>query len=290
VTDTYVALGKICSELWQQKIIPIIIGGSHDLTYGQYLGYAQNDQVINMAVVDEKVDIYKRHEEIDSESYLYRIFTETPNYLFNFSQIGYQSYFVSPEDMETLERLYFDFYRLGKIRENFEEVESVLRDADLVSVDISSVRQSDAPAKRNASPHGFFGEEACQISRYAGISDKVTSFGIYEINPEFDRNGQTAHLAAQMIWYFIDGFYSRMNEYPIISEKDFVKYMVNFEDHEHEMTFWKSRKSGRWWMQVPVVTDKYERHQLVPCTYADYQMACKEEIPERWLRAYEKIS
>ena len=291
VSDTYVAVGKIVSELISKKVLPIIIGGGHDITYGQYLGYVNNEQIINMAVIDETIDIYKRHEEIDSESFLYRIFTETPNYLFNFSQIGYQSYFVSPEDIETLEKLYFDFYRLGKIRENFEEVEPIIRDADLFSFDISAVRQSDAPAKKKATPNGFFGEEACRITRYAGITDKITSFGIYEINPEFDNNFQTTQLAAQMIWYFIDGFYNRTNEYPIVSEKEFTKYMVNFKDNDHELVFWKSRKSGRWWMQVPTgESRKYERHQLVPCSYADYTAACTEEIPERWLRAYEKIN
>ena len=291
VNDTYVAIGKIVSELIAKKILPVIIGGGHDLTYGQYLGYVNNQQIINMAVIDETIDIYKHEEEIDNQSFLYRIFTESPNYLFNFSQIGYQSYFVSPEDIETLEKLYFDFYRLGRIRENFEEVEPIVRDADMVSFDISAIRQSDAPAKKNATPNGFFGEEACRISRYAGITDKVTSIGFYETNPGYDVNHQTTHLVAQMIWYFVDGFYNRTNEFPVVNEKDFVKYIVHFRDNDHELIFWKSKRSGRWWMQVPTgESQKYERHQLVPCSYADYTAATKEEIPERWLRAYEKIS
>lgn len=291
LSDTYAAVGDVMSDLLSANIIPIIIGGGHDITYGQYKGYAKNDRVINMAVIDEAINIYKHHDSIDSESFLYRIFTETPNYLFNFSQIGFQSYFVSPADIATLEKLYFEFYRLGKVRENMEEVEPIIRDADMLSFDISAIKQSDAPGKRNATPHGFYGEEGCKIARYAGITDKLTSIGFYEMNPECDRNSQTAQLIAQMIWYFLDGFYNRTNEFPIVNDREFVKYTVDIEESEFEMIFWKSKRSGRWWMQIPETGNvKYERHQLIPCSYADYQLACNEEIPERWMRAFEKVS
>lgn len=291
LTDTYAALAQIVSELLVRQVIPIIIGGGHDLTYGQYQGYAKNEQIINMAVVDETINIYKQQDEIDSDSFLYRIFTESPNYLFNFSQIGYQSYFVSPDDIATLEKLYFEFYRLGKLREDLTEIEPIIRDADMMSFDIGAIKQCDAPGKRNGTPHGFYGEEACQIARYAGITDKLTSFGVYEYNPEFDQNEQTAQLIAHMVWYFIDGYQCRTHEYPVINDRDFVKYMVHLEETGFDMVFWKSRRSGRWWMQVPSHEDsRYERHQLVPCSYADYQLAMKEEIPDRWMRAFEKLS
>lgn len=291
LTDTYAALGQIVSELIPKSIIPIILGGSHDLTYGQYLGYARNDQVINMTVVDETINIYKQQDQIDAASFLYRIFTETPNYLFNFSQIGYQSYFVSPDDIATLEQLYFEFYRLGKIREDLEEVEPIIRDADMLSFDIAAIKQSDAPGKKNATPHGFYGEEACKIARYAGITDKLSSIGFYEYNPAYDNNDQTAQVIAHMIWYFIDGYYSRTNEYPIVNDQDFLKYTVEMEDAGYSIIFWKSKRSGRWWMQVPSHEDKkYERHQLVPCSYADYEEAMKAEIPARWMQAFEKLA
>ncbi len=291
LTDTYAAVGQIVSELIPKNIIPIILGGGHDLTYGQYLGYARNDQVINMAVVDETINIYKQQDQIDSESFLYRIFTETPNYLFNFSQVGYQSYFVSPDDIATLEKLYFEFYRVGKVREDMEEVEPIIRDADMLSFDIAALKQCDAPGKRNATPHGFYGEEGCQIARYAGITDKLSSIGFYEYNPEYDSNDQTAQVIAHMIWYFVDGFYNRTNEYPIVNDKDFLKYTVEMEDAGYAIIFWKSKRSGRWWMQVPSNEEKkYERHQLVPCSYADYEEAMKAEIPARWLQAFEKLA
>jgi hypothetical protein len=28
---------------------------------------------------------------------------------------------------------------------------------------------------------------------------------------------------------------------------------------------------------------------MVPCTYQDYEMACREEIPDRWMKVYNKL-
>ena len=289
VSDTYEAVAQVVRELVENDVVAIVIGGSHDLTYGQYRAYASAGTVINLTVVDESIDVYKKKERLDSKSFLYDIFTESPNFLFNFSQLAYQSYFVAPRDIAILEKLNFDFYRLGQIRENMEEVEPVMRDSSAVSFDISGIRQSDAPAVQHPTPNGLFGEEACKIARYAGISDKVTSFGLYELNPKFDDRNQTVNLAAQMIWYFIEGFYSRKNEFPVKADESFLQYAVQLDAYEHELRFLKSRKSGRWWMQIPRGSNGHTEYLLVPCSYADYEGACNNEVPDRWLNAMAKL-
>ena len=191
-----------------------------------------------------------------------------------------------------MNKMYFDVFRLGEVRADMEEVEPIVRNADMISFDISAIRQSDAPGNKNVSPNGFYGEEACRITRYAGISDKTSSIGFYEVNPTVDERGQTAHLTAQMIWYFIDGFYSRKNDFPMKDKSNYIKYLVNLRKEDKEIVFYKSKKSDRWWMEVPCPThmSQYERHHLVPCSYADYQTACNEEMPDRWWQAYQKFS
>jgi formiminoglutamase len=199
--------------------------------------------------------------------------------------------------------MYFDVYRLGNIQSNLEEAEPIVRSADILSFDISSIRQSDAPACLNSTPNGLYGEEACQIMRYAGMSDKLSSVGIYELNPDFDNRGQTAHLAAQMLWYFIEGYSNRKSDFPVIPGKDYMKYRVaipqpltSSEGSGHELVFYKSLKTDRWWMEVPFNPkgkgdkSKFERHHLVPCSYEDYLLACSEEMPDRWWQAYQKLN
>lgn len=293
VNDTYSALEFVCAELLEKKIIPVIIGGSQDLTYANYVAYQRLQQTVNIVCVDRKIDLGKIDSEIDAESYLSKILQYQPSLLFNYSHVGYQTHFVAPDEIEAVKKMYFDLYRLGQIQSNLEEAEPIVRNADILSFDISAIRRSDAPGTFNSTPNGLYGEEACQIFRYAGMSDKLSSIGIYEINPLFDDREQTTGLAAQMIWYFLDGFANRKNDFPAKADKDYLKYRVTMKSAEHEIVFYKSMKTNRWWMEVPYrigVKSKYERHHMVPCSYEDYQLACTEEMPDRWWQAYQKLS
>ena len=288
VTDTYFAVSEIITDLLKKNIIPIIIGGGQDLTYVNYRAYDSLEQTVNIAAVDSRFDLGNLDDEVSSQSYLSKIIMQEPNNLFNYSNVGYQTYFNSQEEIELLDNLFFDTYRLGKAKE-LENIEPVFRNADIVSIDLGSVRQSEAPANNNASPNGFYGEEICAISRYAGLSDKVSSFGIYEYNSKFDNNHQTAHLVAQMVWYFIEGVNFRVKDYPFSGKENYQKFTVLLEDDD-PIIFYKSNKSGRWWMEIKILSDnKHKRHALVPCTYNDYTDATKQIIPEKWYKAMRKL-
>lgn len=292
VSDTYFALSSVIAELIANNILPIILGGSQDITFANYQAYQSLGQIINIVAVDPMFDLGKSEQELTSQSYLSNIILHQPNYLFNYANIGYQTYFVDQDALKLMKNLFFDTYRLGIVRENLEEVEPIVRNADMLSFDVSAIRNADAPGNGNATPNGFYGEEACQIIRYAGLSDKLTSIGFYEINPQHDKTGQTAHLVAQMIWYFIDGFYNRAHDFPFRNEEDYLKYRVSISDHKEEIVFYKSKKTDRWWMEIPLQEEKrikYQRHYLVPCSYKDYQIACENDIPDRWWMVYQKL-
>ena len=292
VSDTYFALSSVIAELLDKNILPVIIGGSQDLTYATYQAYESLGQIINIVSIDSMFDLGKSETELSSRSFLSNIILHQPNYLFNYANLGYQTYFVDQEALKLMKNLMFDTYRLGQLRENLEEAEPVVRNADLITVDVSSIRNSDAPGNGNASPNGFHGEEICQVIRYAGLSDKLTSIGFYETNPKLDRNSQTAHLVAQMIWYFIEGFSKRPKDFPFRNEEDYIRYRVAITEHKEEITFYKSKKTDRWWMEIPMQSEqriKYHRHYLVPCSYKDYQTACANDIPDRWWMVYQKL-
>lgn len=293
VEDTYYAVKSTVEFLIRNNVVPVIIGGSQDLTFAQFLGYEKLEQTINVVAIDSIFDLGDPEEEITNTGYLGKIILHQPNYLFNYSNIGYQTYFVNQTGLDMMNRLYFDTYRLGQIRDAIEESEPIIRHADMLSFDISSIKHSDAPANPNASPNGFYSEEACQMMRYAGMNDKLSSVGIYEINPDHDVQGKTAHLAAQMIWCFMDGFYNRKNDFPSRSSSDYLKFHVVLQDEKYEINFYKSKKSDRWWMEIPYPPTKglkFERHTLLPCSYKDYEMAVNNEIPDRWWQTYQKLS
>ena len=290
--DTYHALGDVISELLRYRVIPIILGGSGDICYGNYKGYESIGQIINIFNIDSRIDFGGDMDVFNSQNHIMNIVCREPNYVFNFTSCSHQTYFVDKDILELMNNLFFETVRLGKVQDNIDNIEPLIRNADMVNVDIGSVRQSDAPGNGNASPHGLYGEELCKLVRYAGMSDKCTSIGFYEANPRYDRDGQTAHVIAHAIWYFIDGYLWRKHDFPYKDKSAYKKFHVSINNNSHVIVFYKSKKSERWWMEVPCTNDKlikYEKHYLVPCSYEDYKTALNNEIPMRWLMAYNKM-
>ncbi|UFH36788.1 formimidoylglutamase [Flavobacterium acetivorans] len=284
-TDTYFALRKVVSSLIKNKIIPIVIGGSQDLTYALYRAYDELEQMVNLVSIDSKFDFGKENENVLASSFLTKIIIDEPNNLFNYSNIGYQTYYNSQEEIDLIEKLFFDAYRLGEVSNNIAIAEPVFRDADIVSLDLNSIKSSDSGNFVKFMPNGFNGKEICSLSRYAGISDKVSLFGIFNHN----NSAQESVLVAQIIWYFIEGFHYRSYEYPFGSRENYIKYIVPIE--EELLVFYKSDKTDRWWIEIPFVSNgnnKLKRNTLLPCSYEEYLAACNQEIPERWWKAQRK--
>lgn len=281
--DTYFALKQICEELYKKNIVPVVVGGSQDLTYAMYRAYDRLEQMVNLVAIDSKIDMVQEISN-PSENYLTKIILEEPVNLQNLSNLGYQTYFNSQEEIDLIEKMYFEAYRIGEISNDLALAEPILRDADLVSMDISAIKSADLGYYSQFNPNGFDGREICAISRYAGLSDKVSAFGFFNI----DNKSERSLLLSQIIWYFFEGYNYRINEYPYISKKSYFKYIVPLEDQD--LVFYKSDVSERWWIEIEyeVGHDKI-RKSLFPCSYQDYERSLQHQIPERWWKAMKKI-
>ena len=291
LNDTYYAVNQVLTELMKNKVVPIIIGAGQDLTYTMYQVYEPTGKLINIAAVDPMFDIGNDKEALNSHSYLSHIILHQPNFLFNYTNIGYQSYYVDTENIELMKQLLFDAYRLGSIKQNIELTEPLIRNANLLSFDISAIRAADAPGVKNASPNGFNGEEACRMTRYAGLSYKLSSIGFFEYNPHYDINSRTANLIAEMIWYFIEGFSSRQDDIPTLESNDFKRFNVQISDSQ-DVVFLCHKITGKWWMDMSFLQNDdqhYERHHFIPCSKEDYDQAMRNELPDKWWQFYQKL-
>ena len=282
----------VIKELLDSQIFPIIIGNQHHFTLAQYQAYHLREQLVNLVVIDKTIDFtFDKVHARRNINFFNKILQQDQSYLLHLGLIGYQSHFINPRILQFFENQQFDYMRLGHIRAQLEETEPIIRDADLLSFDISVIRQSEVPATRNPSPSGLFSEEACKMAHYAGLSNKLTSIGFYGFNTKDDLNGQTVHLVAQMIWYFIEGYNSRKGDYPFASKNDYQRFTVLMDEGEHELVFYKSPLSDRWWIEVPmpiIGNTMHERHKLIPCSHSDYIRACENETPLRWWHAMKK--
>ena len=288
VKDTYFALESLIKDLVKENIIPIILGGSQDLTYANYRAYDNIVPMVNIVNVDCSFDLGDSSKPIKNNSFLGKVIMEQPYNLFNYSTIGYQTYFNSQEEIDLMDKLYFEAYRLGEVTNNISGVEPILRDANIVSLDMRSVESSHVSSKQKFSPNGFNGRDICAISRYSGISNKVSSFGIFEYRASKDDEA-TSMLIAQIMWYFIEGVNCRVKDDDFTDENSYQKFTVLIEDEE--LIFYKSVKTGRWWIEIPFlpnVNNKLKRHTLLPCMHEDYSAAIKGKIPERWYKAFKK--
>ena len=277
LTDSYAAVKTVLAELLRMNKTVVILGGSHDITLAQYFAYKELQQVIEATCIDATINL-KGENPLRSENFLLEMLTGEPNLIKHYNHIGFQSYFMHPRMLETMDKLRFDCYRVGAARENLEEMEPVIRNTHLLSFDISAIKHSDSPAS-SESPNGFTGEDACVLARFAGMSDKVNSFGIYGYLPQHDEKELSAKQISQMLWYFIDGKSRSKQEAAIEDRIYFNEYHTSFT--EVESVFLQSKKTGRWWMQLP-------NKKFIPCSYKDYINASQNEIPERWLRAQER--
>lgn len=290
--DTRLALSEVCSELIKNNVVPLVIGGSQDLTLAIYQAYQSLEQTVNLLDIDCAFDMGDPDQNISEKSWINKILLQKPNYLFNYTLLGYQSYLTDLEELNLLDKLYFDGLRLGDFNANKSLVEPIARNTDILSFDLDAIRGSDYSGNSRRLPHGIYGEDACAIMRYAGLSDKLTCLGLFNLQLGAKAEND-AGLIAQMIWYFIEGFSNRKGDYPIGTKKTYTKYLVSIDNFKDEIVFYKSDKSSRWWMEVPypkVQGARFQRHLMIPCNYEDYQNALTNEMPNLWWKTFEKLS
>ena len=291
--DTYQRLREIVGALLEANTIPILLGGGHDLDYGQFLAYEPpHDEpapAINFAVVDSRPDMALPMPGTPAEdSHLRRLLLHHPNFVFSCAHLGHQQYLTPPDILAAFEKLHFETMSVGELRTDRRLAEPVLRQANFLSFDIAAIRWQDAPGYYPASPFGLSNEDAAQLCWYAGHNEQLTSIGLYGYRPDHDPHGLAAGTLAAMLWYFIEGYYHRRPETGFGTYR-FLTYTLvlpgNGKGTPTELVFYKSRRSDtdKWWMEVESLAD-HSVKRIVPCTHQDYLHAAQGDLPQRWIR------
>lgn len=204
----FLAIRDVTEYLKEMGVVPVFLGGSQDLTLGVCEAF-KNERFFWLSLIDAVIDVKKSTEKFDSTNYLSRIFKNLPN-IFQFSLIGYQNHLVGEHLIKktpgTGEHL-----RLGELRNNILHAEQLLRNSNVLSFDLGSVKYTEAPATSQKNPNGLHGEEACQLARYAGLSPNIKAFGIFETIAQ-KNDFTTAKLAAEIVWYFLEASAQKKSE------------------------------------------------------------------------------
>jgi formiminoglutamase len=287
--DTIAGLTDILSLLICENIFTIIVGGSSALVPAIDRALSLQKMKYTLTTVDSRIDYSNERKEPDSFNYLNTIINNHKSTFSHFVNIGYQTYLNDQQVINRFLKRRSELIRIGDVRQAIYLTEPLFRDTDVAIFDISAVRQSDAPGTISPSPNGFYGEEICLLSRYAGISDNIKIFGLFDVNPELDFRSQTTGLAAQILWFFLEGFSQKQYESPVLSYSNsgrFIKYHVRVTNLEDDLIFVKSNLTDRWWMELPSGKDK---NIYVSCSHEDYLKANRNEIPDRWIKTLERL-
>ena len=281
--DHQSALYLVIEELKNLNIVPIYIGNNINQGFSLYRGIKQTLNQMQVTCISSRIPITENQ-------ILHKITNDKSDDLCITNALAYQNHFVTSEEIDLTKNKNYKLLRLGNLKSNIEEAELYLRNSNLVLFDINAIRHADAPAKESINPSGLTSEEACQIARYAGMSDDNDCFGLFGYIPDLDDRELTAALCAQVAWYFINGFYSRMNDKPD-KHPDFMKYRCDFSDRDTPILFLKSKLTSRWWMKIehPADPNNSNLTLTIPCSYEDYLIAANGETPERYLDALQSL-
>lgn len=284
--DTLAALEAICEEVLANGYHCLILGGDEKTAIAPYRGLKSHENSIHLVHLCRKI-------EIDPHGLLYHLVKDEPSQLFNYTATGFQTYYTSADALNLMDKMMFDTLRLGEIRDDIKKTEPLLRGAHQLIFDFSAIKHSEAPGFYEPGPNGLQSEEACTIARFAGLSHTLSIFGLYNYNPTHDQNKLGAALLAQIAWFFIESWPHRIAESPEQTPEQFIKYEPAIKNNPYHLCFYKSKRSNRWWMLVKYPSESSGSNNAelyVPCTYQDYLSSLSDELPDNWLRYFQKIS
>ena len=279
VEDTYAILEQLTVYLIELGKVLLVLGGGHDLITPIYRGHCTFGKPLNLASADAYID-FQDGENYHSRSFLSHLLSSEESMLSTYNLFGYQGYFCDPKEVHLLDQMNFNLLRLGEVNSDLNEMEPYIRSIDHLTIDMSVVKSSEAPANSYSSPNGMTAQGLCMMLRYAGLSNSVKSILFSELNPQIDKNSQSAKVYAQAIWYFLEGLHLRQDD--LLTEKlnNFKKFHVHSE--LSQLVFYKSMVNDKWW--VDFSNEEGSNPNLLPCSSLDYKKAVEGELSSRMLK------
>ena len=276
IEDSNFALKEITKKLSGLGIFIICIGGNSSLLNVVSESLSENNNYLNIVSVDKILGIDSETNEISNTNYISHLIQSDNLKLNFFCNLGYLRHLNSFYKIELLRKIKFDMLSLGDLRFEFSEAEPIMRDSHIVNFNLESLK-SNAINFKLTSPNGLTAFEACNLSRYAGISSSMKIVCFNNVKSTIECNS----VLSEMIWYFIEGYNNRYDD-NFLNESDFIYYYVEVEGHNFK--FYKNKISKRWWVEYIsediISIDK----DIIPCSENDYKLSQNSIISERSIK------
>jgi formiminoglutamase len=213
--QTQATLGEVVGAVLRSGAIPIVLGGGHETAYGHYLGYVTAGLPVGVVNIDAHLDVRPLIDGQGHSGSPFRQMIEHPT-----APLPGERYICLAAQPHANARAHLDYLvdRGGQVggvgNRDWTFLDSLRRDCEAfgsngcgvyVTLDADVVRASDVPGVSAPNVAGIEGDLGVALARQAGKSPHVSSFDLVEINPRYDRDGQSARWAALAVWNFLAG-------------------------------------------------------------------------------------
>jgi formiminoglutamase len=186
----------------------VALGGGNDLSYPDCSALAQAATTVLAFNIDAHLDV--RDNPVRNSGTPYRMLLEEgflkPE---QFYELAYQPFAAAPAHLQYVLDKGANEISLEELRQEglIPAIQQILiestAEAIFWGIDMDAVCASDAPGVSAPNPIGLTGPELCRIAALAGGDSRSRVFEITEVNPEFDLQDRTVHLAAVAIFHFL---------------------------------------------------------------------------------------
>lgn len=209
------ALGEVVALLIQNRVIPIVLGGGHEVAWGQYQGIAMAcpDKHLGIINFDAHFDMrpLTNNKGNSGTSFLQMAFSdEKSRRRFDYNCVGIQHAGNIRQLFETAKKynakvILADELHQGQLEKCVDFVDRVIDQNEIVytTICLDVFSAAYAPGVSAIQPLGLYPWHLIPLIRQLAASGKVVSYDIAELSPRYDFDQCTARLAANLVYEII---------------------------------------------------------------------------------------
>ncbi|MBE2186803.1 MAG: formimidoylglutamase [Rhodothermales bacterium] len=200
------ALGAVVADALARGIVPIVLGGGHETTYGHALGYVQTRRPFHLLNWDAHADVRPLVDGLGHSGSPFRQVLEHPSGLAQaYTLAGAMPGRVAPSHAAYASERGAVVWLDDLDEARIQRLAAEIRPRTLVSFDLDLVDAGAMPAVSAPGAGGLGARAWLRAAEACACNPNATSFDVVELNPSFDRDGIGASLAALTVWHLLAG-------------------------------------------------------------------------------------
>ncbi|NGX57426.1 MAG: Formimidoylglutamase [Chlamydiae bacterium] len=206
-------LGKTVHNLLEQGIFPLVIGGGHEVSWGNYQGVRASLPKSHLSIInfDSHFDIRSYEEQASSGTSFLQIHDDCheKGIPFSYSCLGIQNYGNTSDLFEKAKQIGVQYVSADEIHKGSHHLDSSVNQAVeygegiYLTICLDVFASPFAPGVSAPQSLGLFPYHVIPAITHIARSGKVVCFDIAELNPKYDRDHTTVQLAALLTSTFI---------------------------------------------------------------------------------------